>query len=103
MVVEGAYYLNRIVFLVMLVFRCVSCVVFFFQAEDGIRDWSVTGVQTCALPISAPVQNALACADTQAPKPSALQRTVIPPDSTRRWPSRSSFSAALPLPLLTYR
>src|SRR5437016_8926988 len=25
--------------------------VFFFQAEDGIRDWSVTGVQTCALPI----------------------------------------------------
>src|ERR1019366_37812 len=25
----------------------------FFQAEDGIRDWSVTGVQTCALPISA--------------------------------------------------
>src|SRR5437016_9730537 len=26
-------------------------VVFFFQAEDGIRDWSVTGVQTCALPI----------------------------------------------------
>src|ERR1019366_8287316 len=26
--------------------------VIFFQAEDGIRDWSVTGVQTCALPIS---------------------------------------------------
>src|SRR5262249_59884802 len=24
---------------------------FFCQAEDGIRDWSVTGVQTCALPI----------------------------------------------------
>src|SRR5437016_7695229 len=30
----------------------VCCFVFFFfQAEDGIRDWSVTGVQTCALPI----------------------------------------------------
>src|SRR3989339_344193 len=27
---------------------------FFFQAEDGIRFWSVTGVQTCALPISYP-------------------------------------------------
>src|SRR5439155_17290070 len=26
---------------------------FFFQAEDGIRDGHVTGVQTCALPISA--------------------------------------------------
>src|SRR5256886_7668547 len=27
--------------------------IFFFQAEDGIRDLTVTGVQTCALPISA--------------------------------------------------
>src|SRR2546430_9033432 len=31
----------------------MSCVFFFFfQAEDGIRDLTVTGVQTCALPIS---------------------------------------------------
>src|SRR3712207_7221110 len=30
------------------------CCFFFFQAEDGIRDIGVTGVQTCALPISAP-------------------------------------------------
>src|SRR3989454_12419763 len=30
-------------------------VFFFFQAEDGIRDYKVTGVQTCALPISAAV------------------------------------------------
>src|SRR6266850_8005360 len=34
---------------------CTVCVVyfcfFFFQAEDGIRDYKVTGVQTCALPI----------------------------------------------------
>src|SRR3989475_9435589 len=28
------------------------CRFFFFQAEDGIRDLTVTGVQTCALPIS---------------------------------------------------
>src|SRR5688572_31146273 len=27
------------------------CFSFFFQAEDGIRDLTVTGVQTCALPI----------------------------------------------------
>src|SRR5436190_7870008 len=33
----------------MFVFRST----FFFQAEDGIRDHCVTGVQTCALPISA--------------------------------------------------
>src|SRR2546430_12995187 len=35
--------------------ECAECgvaVVFFFQAEDGIRDLTVTGVQTCALPIS---------------------------------------------------
>src|SRR5690606_41174037 len=30
--------------------------VFFFEAEDGIRDFLVTGVQTCALPISEGVQ-----------------------------------------------
>src|SRR6266581_3742098 len=33
---------------------------FFFQAEDGIRDGRVTGVQTCALPISSP---SAACAE----------------------------------------
>src|SRR5699024_11230983 len=31
---------------------CHVRVFFFFQAEDGIRDRNVTGVQTCALPIS---------------------------------------------------
>src|SRR5690606_40278253 len=29
----------------------ISDISFFFQAEDGIRDFHVTGVQTCALPI----------------------------------------------------
>src|SRR2546430_7653931 len=33
---------------------CAVC--FFFQAEDGIRDLTVTGVQTCALPISGMAQ-----------------------------------------------
>jgi len=31
---------------------CLDGFLFFFQAEDGIRDLIVTGVQTCALPIS---------------------------------------------------
>src|SRR5690606_39946492 len=35
------------------------CFFFFFQAEDGIRDFHVTGVQTCALPISTPVPRKL--------------------------------------------
>src|SRR2546430_9390271 len=43
-------------------------VFFFFQAEDGIRDLTVTGVQTCALPISScpsdyPVCQAGFCAE----------------------------------------
>src|SRR2546429_1122444 len=38
--------------------RGVRVVGFFFQAEDGIRDVAVTGVQTCALPISCSRQKA---------------------------------------------
>src|SRR2546429_6706680 len=34
------------------VFAAARSLFFFFQAEDGIRDVAVTGVQTCALPIS---------------------------------------------------
>src|SRR3989454_4375464 len=41
------------------------CVFFFFQAEDGIRDYKVTGVQTCALPISW-YDSALAHADVDS-------------------------------------
>src|SRR5256885_470496 len=33
-----------------------ECAFFFFQAEDGIRDYKVTGVQTCALPILDPAR-----------------------------------------------
>src|SRR5207245_6178122 len=40
---------------------------FFFQAEDGIRDATVTGVQTCALPIFVPVGG-------HAPEPANLKR-----------------------------
>src|SRR5690554_7638236 len=36
------------------IFFIFSFFFFFFQAEDGIRDADVTGVQTCALPISPP-------------------------------------------------
>src|SRR5256885_10572174 len=40
---------------------------FFFQAEDGIRDYKVTGVQTCALPILAIACAVIACLATLAP------------------------------------
>src|SRR3712207_7617401 len=41
---------SRIIYRVLSV--SLTTVGFFFQAEDGIRDIGVTGVQTCALPIS---------------------------------------------------
>src|SRR5256885_1899491 len=34
-----------------LIVQILCYILFFFQAEDGIRDYKVTGVQTCALPI----------------------------------------------------
>ena len=40
-----------LVLVLFFVFVCFYFFFFFFQAEDGIRDVAVTGVQTCALPI----------------------------------------------------
>src|SRR5260370_5424486 len=44
---------QEVVFIGFCIFCHCYLVFFFFQAEDGIRDSSVTGVQTCALPIYA--------------------------------------------------
>src|SRR5690606_40315418 len=44
---------------------------FFFQAEDGIRDFHVTGVQTCALPISV-ASRAVVSYTTVSPLPVVL-------------------------------
>src|SRR5256886_10189870 len=41
-----------VVYDILSVLYVLSFFFFFFQAEDGIRDLTVTGVQTCALPIS---------------------------------------------------
>src|SRR5260221_9424996 len=53
---------QRLLYIVYYSFHCIipcfllssfiTIFIFFFQAEDGIRDHCVTGVQTCALPIS---------------------------------------------------
>src|SRR5260370_4269862 len=43
--------LQEVEFILVLCLTWVVSFFFFFQAEDGIRDSSVTGVQTCALPI----------------------------------------------------
>src|SRR5690606_40945582 len=48
-----------------------SLIYFFFQAEDGIRDFHVTGVQTCALPICQRIRQLVrnALAERKAGKP----------------------------------
>src|SRR6266404_6513592 len=48
---------------------------FFFQAEDGIRDKLVTGVQTCALPISGTQVSGWLDAWTPAPSVYAVKAT----------------------------
>src|SRR6266700_5236548 len=56
---------------------------FFFQAEDGIRDFHVTGVQTCALPISRRPALDLTLqeeADTSGGKPRSQHLLIGPPD-----------------------
>src|SRR5688500_20212547 len=57
---------------------------FFFQAEDGIRYYKVTGVQTCALPISAP-----ASARTSQPFAGSPVGRNISPASARKVSSGS--------------
>src|SRR5260221_3723060 len=58
----------------------VTCVVFFFQAEDGIRDHCVTGVQTCALPILGRVaRNDLPCHESVSRQCLAAGPDEIPP------------------------
>src|SRR6266511_3485071 len=57
----------------------MSLVLFFFQAEDGIRDFHVTGVQTCALPIASGIEEGdLAGGGRSAPH---LARPDRPPGS----------------------
>src|SRR5699024_11284246 len=46
-----AYTSTLLMWVLCLLDDCVYSFFFFFQAEDGIRDRNVTGVQTCALPI----------------------------------------------------
>src|SRR5690348_17589928 len=51
---------------------------FFFQAEDGIRDGRVTGVQTCALPISASHRERIARAAQLCHAPSVARALLSP-------------------------
>src|SRR2546430_13319635 len=72
---------------------------FFFQAEDGIRDLTVTGVQTCALPISTYVRRrpATRCTAGSAPRTSVCiptTATATTPDARDIAPSSTNSSRA---------
>ena len=60
---------------------------FFFQAEDGIRDVAVTGVQTCALPICSLIKAASAI--FVRPKFNALGRVTLLTAATGAQTARS--------------
>src|SRR5262249_59262167 len=66
----------------------MTYIFFFFQAEDGIRDWSVTGVQTCALPISRHSSS------TAAPGSTCTTSCCGRPSSARASATRRSAPAA---------
>src|SRR5262249_59843243 len=74
---------------------CALCsalsVSFFFQAEDGIRDWSVTGVQTCALPIWV---RDVAGGERLRPLPRAPARALLRRRASRPRPGRRLRGAA---------
>src|SRR5262249_62398903 len=68
---------------------------FFFQAEDGIRYWSVTGVQTCALPIcgrrrACGRQPAAVLREGEAPLAHSARREARPPGIGQRQIGRAS-------------
>src|SRR2546425_3171140 len=65
---------------------------FFFQAEDGIRDKLVTGVQTCALPICARrVRHTTHSYDGESPP----RRRTAPPPLARSPPPQPDYRRAL--------
>src|SRR5689334_25436863 len=68
---------------------------FFFQAEDGIRDGTVTGVQTCALPISGKIRfpgSALLSADPLQPAAPARPAGPVCAGDRHRLPARQGRS-----------
>src|SRR3989442_13331896 len=71
---------------------------FFFQAEDGIRDADVTGVQTCALPISqlrlSASSNAMASDRAIAPATAPATAPVFLSPNDSRTPTRTASARA---------
>src|SRR5205823_10836705 len=76
--------------------RCLYFILFFFffQAEDGIRDKLVTGVQTCALPILAGGSTSSSDFSQRCPSSASASRG---PQTAQAWACAWKFSSRLPL------
>src|SRR2546421_3703660 len=78
--------------------NCDTCpLFFFFQAEDGIRDLIVTGVQTCALPISLaelPLMVLFATLSVAGPEPTPQQKPSF------KMPPPAYFESIAELPVI---
>src|SRR6266700_5477731 len=73
--------------------ECPRIMIFFFQAEDGIRRFHVTGVQTCALPIfwngrsqAVRLPKAFRFAGDEVLIRRQGERVILEPVTRRRWP-----------------
>src|SRR5260221_9790473 len=67
---------------------------FFFQEEDGIRDYCVTGVQTCALPICA--HRDLVLREPDEFRPVLASRHDAPPQARTRWSAQQELHSRSP-------
>src|SRR5262249_59838781 len=80
---------------------------FFFKAEDGIRDWSVTGVQTCALPIwqlarcPAPSESKTPSGLASEPTPAKGARYSLPRRASSKLPAMAATQRPVAAPTAT--
>jgi len=86
---------------IILVLRFAELLMFFFfQAEDGIRDVAVTGVQPCALPISqlvAAAEDAVGCNEchSKSSRLQAIDGIYIPGRDAVKWLDMGGWGIAL--------
>src|SRR2546430_8402218 len=85
-----SYVMYHAALMCLVLFVTLACFIFFFffQAEDGIRDLTVTGVQTCALPIYRP-----------HPTGHDVEFRVVDPRGPMRGRLRSASAECLPRPV----
>src|SRR5256884_1294839 len=86
----------------MILFPSTVTLFFFFQAEDGIRDVAVTGVQTCALPICSRTGKYFQAASPFRPRASNSPARRGPPPACTAPAPRAHSADSIRQPLLEF-